>query len=345
MAEILVTNNAVGTLSSSISDSDLTLTLAGQGSLFPNPTGGDYFWATIVSDANDIEIVKCTARATNTLTIVRAEQSTTAMAFDAGSRVELRHTAGHHDAYAQVQIDNEWEDGQTFPDVSIAGAAATARPLDFKTGTEKRIRFELDNTAESGSNAGSDFYCRAYDDDDVLLGTVFKIARATRVMTDKSGNKFDAFASGVAWPFYNTSAPTGWTIVSQNNKALRVVSSNGGVAAGTTAFTDVFTGRTITANNLPTHTHAAGTLAADSGGAHTHTTNSNSAIYGGIGAGVSFAGGGSNSTPTNRTQITIDSGGAHIHTISGNTGNNTTSATAIDFAVQYCDVIICSKDA
>jgi hypothetical protein len=39
------------------------------------------------------------------------------------------------------------------------------------------------------------------------------------------------------------------------------------------------------------------------------------------------------------------SNGAHTHTVSGDTGNGGFANTAMDFAVQYVDVTICTKDA
>lgn len=349
MAEALVTNNAVGTLSSSITDSDLTLTLnSGQGALFPNPTGGNYFWATILTDANEKEIVKVTARATNTLTIVRAQQSTTARAFDAGDRVELRFTAGHHDLYAQTAKDNDWTLAQDFiTETGITGAAATTRVLTYRTGTEARWKIGASSTAEAGANAGSDLAIYAYDDDGSFLGTALTITRSTRQMTDKSSNKFDAFASGTAWPFFQTAAPTGWTIVSQNNKAVRIVSSNGGVAAGSTAFTSVFAARTITSANLPTHTHASGTLAgtAAAAGAHSHGLTNGAAF---IKYAFNLLSGTATGFHAGSSEDTFSTAADHTHTVainSGATGNGAFANDALDFAVQYCDMIICSKDA
>jgi len=86
-------NNANSTLASGISNSDLTLTVAsGHGARFPSP-GSDYFYVTLDDGAN-IEVVKCTARSTDTLTIVRAQQGTSAMSFATGTAVELRLTKG-----------------------------------------------------------------------------------------------------------------------------------------------------------------------------------------------------------------------------------------------------------
>jgi hypothetical protein len=85
-----------------------SLTVAsGTGSLFPNPTSPDYFLVTLQGvSGTPIEIVKCTARSTDTLTIVRAQEGTTASAFTGGDKVELRVTAGQMNGAAQSGLAN-----------------------------------------------------------------------------------------------------------------------------------------------------------------------------------------------------------------------------------------------
>ena len=87
MAFLQVKNRAVSTLASGISDSDLSLTVAaGEGAKFPQPGNG--FHITI-----EDEILKCTARSGDTLTVTRAQEGTGAAAHSAGKAVELRITA------------------------------------------------------------------------------------------------------------------------------------------------------------------------------------------------------------------------------------------------------------
>jgi hypothetical protein len=87
-------NNAASTTTSAISSIDTSVTLAaGTGSRFPALGTGDYFYATLVSTTGVFEIVKVTARADDTLTIVRAQEGTLAVQFPANSRIELRVTA------------------------------------------------------------------------------------------------------------------------------------------------------------------------------------------------------------------------------------------------------------
>jgi hypothetical protein len=91
---IKLSNNAFGTLAASINSSATSITLTtGQGARFPTLAGGDYFYATLVDTSNNLEIVKCTARSTDVLTVVRAQESTTARAYNTGDRIEIRITA------------------------------------------------------------------------------------------------------------------------------------------------------------------------------------------------------------------------------------------------------------
>jgi hypothetical protein len=91
---IQLANNASGTIATAISASDTGVALTtGDGAAFPVLGLGDYFYATITSSGGTQEIVKATARSGDSLTIVRAQESTVAQSFAAGSRFELRVTA------------------------------------------------------------------------------------------------------------------------------------------------------------------------------------------------------------------------------------------------------------
>lgn len=89
-----VTNNAYAVLNASITSSATTIVLvAGQGARFPTLSAGDYFYATLIDTSNNLEIVKVTARSTDTLTVVRGQDNTTARAYATNDRFELRPTA------------------------------------------------------------------------------------------------------------------------------------------------------------------------------------------------------------------------------------------------------------
>lgn len=85
----LFSNNASTTLSAGISNAVTTIAVV-DGSLFQSPTGGDFELLTI-TDGTNWEVVKVTARATNTLTVVRGFEGT-AQSWNSGAKVEGRVT-------------------------------------------------------------------------------------------------------------------------------------------------------------------------------------------------------------------------------------------------------------
>ncbi len=91
---VILKNNASGFLATSISATDTSIILStGTGANFPSLTSGQYFYATFSPTSGASEIVKCTARSGDTLTVIRAQEGTSALSFAGGSRVELRVTA------------------------------------------------------------------------------------------------------------------------------------------------------------------------------------------------------------------------------------------------------------
>lgn len=143
------------------------------------------------------------------------------------------------------------------------------------------------------------------------------------------------FPAGTAMLFVQTTAPTGWTkSTTHNDKALRVVSGTAS-SGGTTAFSSVFAARTITQANLP-NVSLSGT--ASSNGDHTHTLTG---YFVGASTISSTGSGGGNHVFSPVGNPVTSTGGAHTHTVSVSLGG---SGTAVDFAVQYVDTIIATKD-
>lgn len=102
MSIILFADNATTLLASGISNSQTTLTVtATQGALFPSPGAGQIFVGTLEDTSGNIEVVFCTGRTGDVMTIVRAQEGTSAQAFASGSRFELRCTAGTLQAMLQ----------------------------------------------------------------------------------------------------------------------------------------------------------------------------------------------------------------------------------------------------
>ena len=162
MVQALFANNAFGTLASGISDSATSIALTGgDGASFPNPSSGDYFYATLIDTSNNLEIVKCTARSTDALTVVRGAESTTARAYSAGDRIELRLTAaGITEADGYVFTSDESTDTTCFPLFVTAATGSqttkTGTNLTFDSANGKLASTNYDgiigaNTAAAGS--------------------------------------------------------------------------------------------------------------------------------------------------------------------------------------------------
>lgn len=83
-------NNAYSYLAAPLSSGGLSLSVnSGTGSLFPSISTNEYFYATI-TESSLMEIVKVTARSSDTFTITRAQDGTTAQAFTTAARIEQR---------------------------------------------------------------------------------------------------------------------------------------------------------------------------------------------------------------------------------------------------------------
>lgn len=120
----LYANNASTTLASGATAVATTLTVV-DGSAFPSPSGSDGFWVTLESVGN-VEIVWCSARSGNVLTVTRAQQSTTARAWNAGTLVENRWTAADPSSFATVDAGL----------VSLALVDASTGVFPYTTGAE-----------------------------------------------------------------------------------------------------------------------------------------------------------------------------------------------------------------
>ena len=103
MGKPLYTNNAYSALAVAIIPTTTVLQItAGTGQLFPSPSSGDYFYITLISISNPevMEIVQCTSRSGDYLTVVRGAESTQPNTFNISDNVQLRITAAGLNAFA-----------------------------------------------------------------------------------------------------------------------------------------------------------------------------------------------------------------------------------------------------
>ena len=100
---IKFSNNASANIIRAITPTATSVSVTvGKGDLFPSLTEGDYFYATLAGN-NGLEIVKVTNRINDTMTIVRAQDNTTALSFDTGDLFELRIVAADfNDTFSEI---------------------------------------------------------------------------------------------------------------------------------------------------------------------------------------------------------------------------------------------------
>lgn len=104
MSTFIFANDASSTLAGPISSTALSVTLAsGTGALFPNPGAGQQFAMTFNDAATGLltEIVYCSARSGDTITIARGQEGTTAQSWSAGDLAANLITAGQMDVMFQ----------------------------------------------------------------------------------------------------------------------------------------------------------------------------------------------------------------------------------------------------
>jgi hypothetical protein len=128
---LLFQNNATSTLAGAISDVATAANLAvGTGSRFPNPTGSQYFVMTFTDAATGLlnEIVHVTARTGDVITIVRAQEGTTALNWQAGDLADSLITAGQLGAMVQTSDLQETAGAYVTDSGSANSIVATLSP-------------------------------------------------------------------------------------------------------------------------------------------------------------------------------------------------------------------------
>ena len=196
ISDIKFTNNARTLLSTSSLANDATSVSVDDGSVFPSLSSGNYFYATLerASDSTIREIVKVTARSGNDLTIVRAQDNTSATTFSADDIIELRLTAKAiediRDAVSPTLTQEQVEDyvggmldgTETFIDVSYDD---TDGNIDFVV----PVKDEDNMASDSATHLATQQSIKAYVDDQVGTNsiTTYKYT-ATAGQTTFSGN-------------------------------------------------------------------------------------------------------------------------------------------------------------
>ena len=151
MGRPLYTNNAATYLAFGITNTATTMQVsANAGSLFPNPTGGDYFYVSLISLSGPIiEIVKCTARSGDIFTIERGQEGTTPLYWNMGDNVQLRITAAGMNYIAGSTASTTLEQSFT---ATQGQTVFTLTNFDYAPGTNNLAVFVNGSKQVSGTN-------------------------------------------------------------------------------------------------------------------------------------------------------------------------------------------------
>ncbi|MBJ6722438.1 hypothetical protein I2750_19755 [Bacillus sp. PR5] len=289
---VVLTNNATSLLAAAIEAADTTISVqTADAGKFPNPVAGDWFPLTIVDNAGNMEILKATARSGAIITIERAQEGTTAKAFGAGSRVDLRLT---------------WEalealDGWAVQPIGVPIPLFAGAPLPSKS---KRYRYVLLSAGET--TVGK--YNEGILSDETISGTAPTLTATAKINLQSSP------LNGTTIHLINTSKlflrpGTSQVIESGQNEAHSHTGST--AAAGSHAHN----GTTATAG---WHAHSAWT---DSQGAHAHSITPMTSRNAGGTSWPAWEAGGAGTAWTSTA-------GAHGHNITvGGEGNHAHSFT------------------
>lgn len=316
MSLFVFQNNVSTTNANAILTTDTSIVLAtGTGAQFPAITAGHQAAVTVEDVNGNIEVMYATGITGDTLTVTRAQEGTTALAFASGSRVEMRVTNGMLSALLQKNGGDTLTGTTTLNGVLALGGSGSIQGGEF-TGALRGAPGLTGNqilvpSGGGGATAGGS-----------LILTASNLAGNLPSGTDLCHTNLICLWNGIS-----SSVPTGWHICDGTNGTpdLRdrfvvgagTTYSYGSTGNANTGSTDpagglTIAGHALTIAEMPTHNHTFWT-----GGYGFH-----SAVSGGY---SSLINGGSqqNAWPTGEpeagTQIigNAGSGNAHTHGISG----------------------------
>lgn len=356
---IRLANNASARLAASLSNTDLTAVLVMDDiQNFPALATGEWHPLTIVGSSGVSEVVKVTARASNLLTIQRAQEGTTARNFDAGSRVEIRITAGVFDA-VQDQMRDELQDTADALDAArialrddlrgelAAGLATTQSTIEANTAANLAVAL--------GALIPTGFGPVAWSGPDEPAGWIFADGRT---LTAGVYPALRSYYIGKSFPHGqdgsgNPKIPDrrGRTGAGIDGGAGRLTGATLGAALGAQT-------HTLSAAELAAHSHTGSTAGAGShahggstdteadhahtastatGGSHSHTVASvvahpSNTFAGQVQAGT-WTGTVTSSTHAGHTHsVTVNAGGSHAHAVTTDTTAAHTHAVTVDAA-------------
>jgi hypothetical protein len=279
----LFKNNATATLAASINTTATTIVLnAGLGNSFPLPSGTSFFYGTLFDSVGNYEIVKCTARTVDSLTVVRGQDGTNPLEFVSGDGFAVRPIAAVFNNFPQLDANNIFTGNNTFSGTltaSLTGNSAGTHTGPVVGNVTGNVTGSLIGNADTATNAT----------------TANTIANTGAWNVTFSGSNDAVVVGGIASTVLTVASVSSGTLV------RGLILSGTGVTTGT----KVLSQTTITgAPVATTKSTLVGTKTYSSGGASGDSTivlNNVTSIASGLiitGTGI----------PTNTTIIAVDTG-------------------------------------
>jgi hypothetical protein len=328
---VLWTNNASSLLASGITNTATACTVtAGQGALFPSPGASQYCVATLEDTSGNIEVVWFTNRTTDTFTIVRAQEGTTALTFASGSRFELRVTAGILNLFLQKTGGDTISGTTNMTGVMALGSGGSIQGGEYAGGHIRGNPGETDNqlTVPTGGGAPT-------------IGTSPILTTANIASNMPSGTSLALTNMIVMWAGTSGSIPSGWHLCDGTNGTpdLRdqfivggggALATSGGSNPGSTGSSTVpitIGGYALVAGDLPTLEYDLWGISGQSQQASNWTLGSSSATVAGYqAAGGSFLKQNGGGQTLVQTPNTGGAGGgvanAHTHSVGGSSSHS-----------------------
>jgi hypothetical protein len=224
---IKFTNNATTTLASGITNSATTLTVvSGGGALFPSLSGSDVFYATLANASGTVEVIKVTARSTDTFTVVRGQDNTTAVAWNAGDKVELRPVAAALGAMLQTT-----DIGATVQGYDAATAKTNVNQSFTKAQRGTPVALTDGTTITPDFSAGN-YYSVTLGGNRTLANPTNQTAgQSGTIVITQDGTGSRTLAYGSYWKFPGGTAPTLTTTASAVDVLVYYVESSTRITA------------------------------------------------------------------------------------------------------------------
>ena len=317
----LFTDNASSLLASGITNAATTLSLTpGTGAAFPTPGAGQIAVITAEDTLGNFEIMWCTGRSTDTLTVSRGREGTTALAFPSGSRIELRITAGTVESSGGLNNFLQKNGGDTLTGVTnlngtiLQGGSGSIQGGEYAGGF---VRSAAGITAGQVYVSGGQPYS----------GSNLILTQGNIGASMPAGYGLAVSQMIVMWYGSSGAIPSGWLlcngsggtpnltdkfIVGAGGTYAATAGASGGAAStvtGSTSPTGSTDSYTLTAADIPAHTHPLyfSHQTASAGGSIPIPTAQNTSGADDRVSGPNTAGGGHSHT--------ISTGLAHTHTV------------------------------